>query len=220
MHGINININSNKTKYFKPSSNTIIMETSAHKKYRWITDSLEDIARCIDGKSVLVGGTALAIFYLNHRVSVDIDLVPLEDEPDQAKEKLKGELSKAGYNILRTAFTNQFVIQFIDTGVKVELFIPQRHLGEPVIKKAGEEAIKVANLEDLLKMKEDAWLERGKARDLFDIVAILRRKGLNMKHAIELLKKKGLPEDVEELKTMVIDDAAYAEFEGVLKHAR
>jgi hypothetical protein len=33
------------------------------------------------------------------------------------------------------------------------------------------------------------------------------------------LKKKELPEDIEELKTMVTDNAAYAEFEEVLKHA-
>lgn len=61
-------------------------------------ESIEDVAECVDGELILIGGTALALFYLKHRVSIDLDFVPVkQNTEDTAKEKLKGALSKKGY---------------------------------------------------------------------------------------------------------------------------
>ncbi len=50
------------------------MDTKFALKYGRIKQILNDVAGCAAQQLVLVGGTALALFYLHHRVSVDLDL--------------------------------------------------------------------------------------------------------------------------------------------------
>jgi len=216
---VNTNINWNKTTLFNSLQRKYRMETAAHRKYARIVSSLEDIARYTEGRLMLVGGTALAIFYLNHRVSVDLDFVPLLEREEKAKERFKGNLSNAGYTTLRAAFKNQFVIQFENVSVKVEIFVPDRKLAAPEERKIGNANIKIATLNDLLEMKREAYYARKKARDIFDIFAILRKLNAKYDEIKEMLKKDGKPEDIEELKTMIIDKECFADFEKVLKNA-
>ncbi len=214
---VNIIINSDKTKALKTLQRYSIMETAAHRKYTNILNSLENIAKCTEGRLMLIGGTALAVFYLNHRVSVDLDFVPLVEKEEKAKERFKGALSNAGYRTLRTAFTNQFVLQFENASVKVEIFMPDRKLMVPEERKVGSSVIKIATLNDLFEMKKDAYFNRKKARDIFDIFAILRKHNTGCQEINEILKKYGNPEDLEELKAMIIDKECFADFERVLR---
>ncbi|MBI5159529.1 nucleotidyl transferase AbiEii/AbiGii toxin family protein [Candidatus Micrarchaeota archaeon] len=195
------------------------METAAHRKYVRIVDSLEDIARCTEGRLVLAGGTALAVFYTQHRVSVDLDFVPLIEKEEKAKERFKGMLSKAGYTTLRAAFSNQFILQFEDVSIKVEIFIPERRLAEPEERKVGSAILKVATLDDLLDMKKDAYRERRKARDIYDVFAIFRKFNAGPGEVKKMLKKCGRPDDVEELRMMITDKDCFADFEKVLNDA-
>lgn len=195
------------------------MDKKLRTRYQHILESMEDIANCTNGELVLVGGTALAIFYLKHRVSVDLDFVPIENKDDvELKKKFKGALSRKGYNTGRTTFTNQFVIQFGDSSVRVEIFHPKRKIKQINELSVGEQKIKVASLDDLLEMKFDAYRERKEARDIYDIVSIFKRNGEDMGRAVELVKKFGAPKNLEELKGMVNDIECYTALEEVLKH--
>lgn len=197
------------------------MEKKLRARYQHIIESLDDIADCTDGELVLVGGTALAIFYLNHRLSVDLDFVPIKPEGDEAKlkEKFKGALSIKGYNTGRVRFTNQFVIHFGDSSLRVEIFQPKRKIVKIDELIVGKHKMKVASLPDLLEMKIDAYRERKEARDIYDIVSILKKNGGPQSRAIEIIKEFGMPKNLDELKVMVIDADCFKVLEEVLKNA-
>lgn len=193
------------------------MENAFQKKYLRILESIEDIAECIEEKLILVGGTALALFYLNHRASVDLDFIPVEkDTEEKAKEKLKGAISKKGYKTIRTTYTNQFVIQFEDCSVKVEIFTPEEDIKVYNEFHVGQQKIRVASLQDMLKMKLTIYEKRLEARDIYDIIFILKKLKQKEKIAIDLVKRCGKPKNIEELKNMVTE-VDYVYFEEVLK---
>ncbi|MEM2137509.1 MAG: nucleotidyl transferase AbiEii/AbiGii toxin family protein [Candidatus Anstonellaceae archaeon] len=74
----------------------------------------------------MVGGTALALFYLQHRVSLDLDFVPaLGEDEVKLEETLKGCLSKKRCTTQRAKHWNQFIVQSNVTSVKIEVF-PRR----------------------------------------------------------------------------------------------
>lgn len=183
------------------------------RKYALVTDILAEVAGCAQGKLVLVGGTALALFYLQHRVSVDLDFVPVfGDDETKLKEALKGCLSKKGYRTQRARHPNQFIVQSDITSVKVEVFSPVEKVEKIEKRIIGKQEILVASLDDLLRMKILACSQRSKARDLFDVVAILMKTGQGLSLAEKLARTHGIPEDVAELEQMVPDAAVLAKF--------
>lgn len=192
------------------------------RKYKKVLEILPDVAECTQGKLILVGGTALALFYLNHRVSVDIDFVPVSGDDVRLKEELKGCLSKKGYRTIRGAFRNQFVVKFEDTSIRVEVFVPDKkikHIEEHVF---GSAKIKVASLEDILQMKISSYKDRKEARDLFDILCILKKKGESLvavkKQISELISESGMPANVFEIETMALDLKYVAELKKVISY--
>ena len=148
------------------------MVTTPHQKYQRILESIEDIADATKEKLILVGGTALAIFYLNHRASQDLDFMPLKGDDAKMNEWFKGQLSKKGFKTLRSTYTNMFVVQFDDTSIKVELFFPTPKPAKIEKMPVGRTTMLVASLDDLLTMKTHAYRERKEARDLYDVVSI------------------------------------------------
>lgn len=196
------------------------MDIAAQKKYHRIIESLEDVADCINGELVLVGGTALAIFYLNHRLSVDIDLVPLKKDFEvEMKQKLKGAFSKKGYKTSPAKHWNQFIIHFDNTAVKVEVFNPSQPIGTIEEKTVGRFKLKVASLEDLLNMKYIAYKDRLEGRDLYDIICILKKIGKNFDDAIKLVKEYGQPKNIEGLQGLLTEEEHYKDFQLVIQNA-
>ena len=182
-------------------------------------ESIEDVAECVDGELILIGGTALALFYLKHRVSIDLDFVPVkQNTEDTAKEKLKGALSKKGYRTQRTTYANQFIVQFEDCSVKVEIFTPEREIKQIQEFSLGSKKIKVASIEDLLAMKQDAYYQRLEARDLYDIVFLLKKLNRDPTSLIRLLLSYGKPKNISDLQNMV-SQSQFLIFEEVLKNA-
>jgi predicted nucleotidyltransferase component of viral defense system len=193
------------------------MEGIFERKYNLAKTILADVADCIDCRLILVGGTALAVFYLQHRVSVDLDFVPLSGEDvAAAKQALKGCMSTKGYTTQQARWRNQFIVQSETTSIKVEVFTPEEKVGKTEKRVYGSKEILVASLDDLLKMKTLAFSQRGKARDLFDVVAILLKTGKSLSQAVELVKKRGIPDDVAELEQMAPDEKVIAEFKKVI----
>ncbi len=192
------------------------MNETFNRKYKKVLEILPDVAECAEGGLILVGGTALALFYLRHRVSVDLDFVPVQGDEVAAKERLKGCLTKKGYRTIATRYKNQFVVQFEDTSIKVEVFVPKEKIQETERHIFGGAEVTVASLSDIFRMKISAYSERKEARDLFDILAILRfeRKGDGI--AKKLVRKFGLPENTQDVDAMALDPQNAALFRKVI----
>lgn len=194
------------------------MEKQFYAKYSRLLEALPDVAECAAGKLALVGGTALTLFYLKHRISIDLDFVPIGKGNDaRLKEGLKGCLSKKGYTTLRVSYTNQFVIQFDDSSIKVEVFHPQTKVLSFEEHPFGNAKLKVASLDDLFRMKSEAYLDRRAARDLFDCVCIMRQKD-DFSRLGELVRD-GLPDDLAEAGELAFNKVDYDFFLKVVDDA-
>ncbi len=188
-------------------------------KYSRILEILPSVADCADGKIVLVGGTALAIFHLKHRLSVDLDFATLGTDDAGAKEALKGCLSAKGVRAFRSRFSNQFVVHFSDTSIKVEVLPPSFKVEKTEWHPVGGSRLLVASLDDIFRMKIAAYGERKEARDLFDISAILESKGKSGMHVQDLIRKHGPPKNMERLEAMVFNKAGFEEFRKAVSNA-
>ena len=78
-----------------------------------------------------------------------------------------------GYRAARSAFTNQFVINFENTAIKIEIFVPEGFKPEnPVEMDVQGNLLLVATLDDLATMKLETYASRKQGRDLYDIFCI------------------------------------------------
>lgn len=195
------------------------MDKRMELKYRKVFDILPDIAECASGKLILVGGTALALFHLNHRISIDIDFVPLFNKDTELKQMLKGCLSKKGYATKPGAYSNQFVVLFEDTGIKVEVFEPNKKIESYKEHKIGNSKILVASVDEILDMKLESYAERLAPRDLFDIVFIMKEKKAGFKIVEQAIRKSGLPENLDEIGDMALSRDDYLFFRKVVEDA-
>ncbi|VVB58335.1 Nucleotidyl transferase AbiEii toxin, Type IV TA system [Candidatus Anstonella stagnisolia] len=192
------------------------MDNTFERKYKRVLEILPDVAQCAQGKLVLVGGTALALFHLKHRVSVDLDFVPLQGSDTKLKEELKGCLTKKGYHTTAGSFTNQFVVQFEDTSIKVEIFIPEHKIKRIEERDFGAAKIQVASLEDILQMKIAAYGDRKEARDLFDIFCILKSGSSDFGIMEKLISKSGMPQNSKDIELMALNPSDAAELRKML----
>ncbi len=194
------------------------MDEVIERKYFRLLELLPVIGELTYGHLALVGGTALAVFYLDHRGSIDIDLVPLHGQ-DEAKEKerLKGELSKKGYQTQRAVHINQFVVQFENTAIKIEVFTPELKIQQIQEREVSEKKIMVASLDDLFEMKLLAYQERKYARDLYDLFCILKKTS-KLDKLNDIIQRYGLPSDPSEVAGLVFKERDYLEFVKVITH--
>jgi predicted nucleotidyltransferase component of viral defense system len=188
------------------------MDETFYRKYKGVLEVLPDVAECAQGKLILVGGTALALFHLRHRISIDLDFVPAEGDEVEMKRMLKGCLSRKGYRTAAAAYSNQFVIQFEDTSIKVEVFSPERKVRVFEERNVGRAKIKVASLEGLLQLKMDSYANRREARDLFDIWSIMKGRGTKTSAVRKIIRKSGAPRNMEQLECIVVDGGKYELF--------
>lgn len=171
------------------------------------------------------GGTALA-FYLNHRVSEDIDIVSSKTLPykkiipnitDLGATKLQDENVTA----LRMAglFPDKYMIKFVLDNVKLEFFQANRPIQKEILSTATftnyeNSNLKIIDLKSVAKLKIVALVMRDKSRDLFDFGAIAEHGILsdeelinifskmkpnikNVKDIIDFIKSKKEPKDDE-----------------------
>lgn len=192
------------------------MDEALNRKYKRVLEILPDVSMCAGGKLVLVGGTALALFYLNHRISVDLDFVPDTGNDVKLKEELKGCLTKRGYRTTVGAFKNQFVIQFEDSSIKVEVFIPKTRIKKIEERTYGSTKIKIASLQDILEMKISTYRNRKEARDLFDIFCMRKFTKNWLKIIEELVSKEGIPKNMDEIDSMARSDREVTSFKKVV----
>jgi predicted nucleotidyltransferase component of viral defense system len=197
------------------------MDERSHRKYLKVMEILPDVVECSNGKLVLVGGTALSLFYLNHRLSVDLDFNPVSGIDKKLKEELKGRLTKLGYRTSVGQYENQFIVQFENTSIKIEIFEPE--LREKVrnieVHVFSDTKINVASLEDLLRMKIETYSKRKEVRDLFDIFYIIKNRGEDFSLIKELVSKNGLPEEIDKISDLAFNDEDVLQFKKVIINA-
>ncbi len=153
-----------------------------------------------DDELYFCGGTALA-YYLNHRISEDIDIVSRSSlkyksiEPNMSiigAKKLQDENIVA----LRMAglFPDEYMLKFLLDGVKLEFFQASRNIQKEILRDASfsnfeNKKLKILDLQSISKLKIVALILRDKSRDLFDFGSILEHKILMKNEIVELFSK-------------------------------
>jgi len=146
------------------------------------------------------GGTALA-YYLNHRISEDIDIVSssklnhiaiISQMSTLGATKIKDEHETA----LRMAglFPDEYMIKFLLDDVKIEFFQANRPIQQEILSKMTfnnfeGSKLKILDAKSVAKLKIIALIMRDKSRDLFDFGAILKHNVLSEDEIIELFSK-------------------------------
>ncbi len=124
--------------------------------------------------SYLAGGTAL-FFYLNHRVSVDIDFFSSKPfRPDALLFEARECFDQVDVEIME----KDSLIMFLSREkIKFSLF----HLPYPLLSDLNFHQLKaklncpIASLEDIEAMKALALVQRGSAKDFVDLYHLLRK---------------------------------------------
>lgn len=146
------------------------------------------------------GGTALA-YYLNHRISEDIDIVSantlkykqiIPNIMSLGATKLQDENVSA----LRMAglFPDEYMIKFVLDNVKLEFFQANRVIQKEILSKASfsnfeNSELKILDVKSIAKLKIVALIMRDKSRDLFDFGSLLEHEILSENEIIELFSK-------------------------------
>ena len=136
-----------------------------------------------------IGGTALS-FYLDHRISYDIDIVSRAKLPISAikafafqlKARQINEHSRAvAFRINKGEDLENYHLKYMVDGIKLEFSYFDDELRKTILDTtdatsySSESKLKILPLEDIITLKAIALFGRQKSRDLFDMAIILER---------------------------------------------
>ncbi|MEQ1675211.1 MAG: nucleotidyl transferase AbiEii/AbiGii toxin family protein [Chitinophagaceae bacterium] len=116
----------------------------------------------------LVGGTALSLCY-GHRVSVDLDL--FSNKPFENQEVIDALKSEFSDRFLMEEKAPRFGIFCYIDNVKTDIV---RHPHPLIRPEQTIEGIRMFSIEDIIAMKGQAILGRGKKKDFWDIAELLQ----------------------------------------------
>ncbi|MDF1880646.1 nucleotidyl transferase AbiEii/AbiGii toxin family protein [Sulfurimonas sp. MAG313] len=169
------------------------------------------------------GGTALS-YFINHRVSEDIDIVSAQTlkyrEIISAMTELGAvKIQDENVTALRMAglFPDEYMLKFILDDVKIDFFQANRPIQKKILKDSSytqyqDTTLKILNVKSIAKLKFVALLQRDKLRDLYDFGAILEQGILSIEDIIFISKElhnitslNGLISHLE-IKTESLDD--------------
>ena len=167
-----------------------------------------------DDELYFVGGTALA-YYLNHRISEDIDIVSAKALNYKTIVPMISSLGASkiqdeNFTALRMAglFLDEYMLKFIIDNVKLEFFQANRPIQKEILQTATftrykDSKIKILDLKSICKLKIVALLQRDKSRDLFDCLAILDNEVLRLEEILDIALKTSDIKSAKELYTFV-----------------
>ncbi len=139
----------------------------------------------------LTGGTALAAFYLRHRVSIDLDLFTLDDFAITEGARLLPVLTKElGWSVLSARHTehfHRFLLQDPE-GVPLQVDLV-RDFGPQFGERQVIEGIVVDSLENIAANKLTAILGRAEPKDFIDLYFILHQ-GWSLDTLIKMAQEK------------------------------
>ncbi|PJC82852.1 hypothetical protein CO006_01465 [Candidatus Roizmanbacteria bacterium CG_4_8_14_3_um_filter_35_14] len=139
------------------------------------------------------GGTALSSYYLQHRLSADLDFMSQDLFRD---DYLLAEIREIARNLKvknieeqKKLNRHQFWLKKDREILRVEfVFYPFPHIRPP--QKLKEFNIKIDSIEDMLTNKAHAAYERSEPKDIFDIYCILLMKRIKFLKIFTYIKKK------------------------------
>jgi predicted nucleotidyltransferase component of viral defense system len=161
-----------------------------------VLDKIKD-SLIFEDELYFVGGTALS-YYINHRISEDIDIVSQNILNYQkivpalislGAKKVEDENTTA----LRLAglFPDEYILKFILNDVKIEFFQANRPIQKKILKELSytnynNSNLKILDLKSIAKLKIVALFQREKSRDLFDFGSILENNILSLDEIISI----------------------------------
>lgn len=162
-----------------------------------LQDQVFAIARVYEQNLYLTGGTALARFHFQHRLSEDLDFFTTTDDLKVIANDLRLRLIEAGYTIevekLDLYFARFYIIQPNAT-LKVE-FAKEFNLVDPL--QQTKVGIYLNSLEDIGANKITAFEDRAAIKDIIDLYYITQQ--LPFTRLFELADRKRIPIAYEEL---------------------
>jgi predicted nucleotidyltransferase component of viral defense system len=163
-----------------------------------VLDKIKD-SSIFQDELYFIGGTALS-YYLNHRVSEDIDIVSprilnykkvVSIMNSLGAKKIEDENTSA----LRLAglFPGEYILKFILDEVKIEFFYANRPIQKEILANDTymnyeNSTLKILDLKSIAKLKTVALFQRDKARDLFDFCSILENNVLTLSEILSISK--------------------------------
>ena len=139
----------------------------------------------------LTGGTALAAFYLHHRLSVDIDLFTLDDLAlSEAARILPSLVAELGWDIRQarhTEYFHRYLLEDVEGGVLQTDLV--RDFGPQFGERRQVGHIIVDSLENIAANKLTAILARSEPKDFVDLYFILH-SGLSFEQVFEMGRQK------------------------------
>ncbi len=116
----------------------------------------------------LVGGTALSLHF-GHRISEDLDL--FSNVPFETDEVIHALINKFGEDFVSRSINPRFGVMGFVNNVKLDII---RH-PHPLIRKIMViDGIRFFSTEDIIAMKVQAILNRGKKKDFWDVAELLQ----------------------------------------------
>ena len=162
-----------------------------------LQDRVFEVASVYEDAIYLTGGTALARFFFEHRLSEDLDFFTLGDDLRRIATDLIARLEGRGLTVsverLEVYFARFYVVQ-ADVQLKVE-FAREYHLVDGLIKAAH--SIFVNSLADIGANKISAFEDRAEIKDIIDLFYITQR--LPLARLCELADVKRVPVAYENL---------------------
>lgn len=143
-------------------------------------------------KFYLTGGTALSIFYLHHRLSIDLDF--FSDQPFSFNDltffinKIKEKFNLKEIPAVKIFDRWQFTIEG-KKPVKLEFvyFNHEKKRLKPLERRKG---IFVDSLADIAANKTLAYFDRNEPKDLFDLYYLINKSGFSVSRLLRLVKDK------------------------------
>lgn len=150
-----------------------------------------------DSTLYFIGGTALS-YYLDHRISEDIDIV--STEPLDYKKIIAVVTSMGGHKLrdenavaLRIAglVPDEYMLKFNFHGVKLEFFRASTRLQKKIIFNAEnakylDGSLTILDVKSIAKLKLIALLSRNKSRDLFDFKRVVEENILSAQEILDI----------------------------------
>jgi len=162
-----------------------------------LQDRVFEVASLYEDAIYLTGGTALARFFFDHRLSEDLDFFTLGDDLRRIATDLIARLEGCGLTVsverLDVYFARFYVTQ-AETPLKIE-FAREYHLVEDLIKTAH--GIFINSLADIGANKISAFEDRAEIKDIIDLYFITQR--LPLARLCDLADVKRVPVAYENL---------------------
>ena len=167
-----------------------------------------------DDEVFFICGTALS-YYINHRISEDIDIVSAKALNYKAIVPMISSLGGVkiqdeNITALRMAglSPDEYILKFIIDNVKLEFFQANRPIQKEILQTATfskyeDSKIKILDLKSICKLKLVALLQRNKSRDLFDFITIVDNNILTLEEILDITLKTSNIKSAEELYTFI-----------------